>query len=93
MRAHTVPHHFPSLPPSRIEEAGISGTEVRREELTKLGEQVEELARLEDCALEIDLPGWTAEEWGAKPMSARSIVAKQRDHRRDRGKSESNAME
>ena len=54
--------------------------------------QAEELARLEDCALEIDLPGWTVEEWGAKPLSARSFVARRRDHRCDRGKSEPNAM-
>jgi len=50
------------------------------------------LARCENYTLGIDLPGWAREERGAKPMSARSIVTRQRDHRRDRGKSESNDM-
>ena len=58
----------------------------------RLHEQAEVLARCENYTLRIDLPGWARQERGAKPMSARSFVTRQRDHRRDRGKSESNDM-
>ena len=53
-----------------------------------LREQGEELARLETYALDVDFHGRAAEEWGAKPMSTRSFVTRQRDHRRDRRKPE-----
>jgi len=48
--------------------------------------------RLEAYALDVDFPGWPAGGRGAKSMSARSFVARQRDHRHDRGKSVSNAV-
>lgn len=58
----------------------------------RLCKQGEELARPETYAFDTDFPGWAAEEWGAKPTPAGGFVTRQRDHRRDRGKSMADAV-
>jgi hypothetical protein len=85
----SLPPPPPSLPPrpSRTVEIGRDrGESPNAKTDLKLPVQGEELARLETYAFDIDLPGWAAEEWGAEPVSTRSFVTRQRDHRRDRGK-------
>lgn len=88
--------HSPPFPATAAESYGGNlrdrGEYLKAKTDETSGEQGEELARLETYALDVDFPGWAAEERGAKSMSTRSFVTRQRDHRRDRGKSVSNAM-